>query len=44
MIDRVIVIEVLVDREDQKPQIGQDDTKLGEEIIQSADRDRLSGE
>ena len=44
VIDRIIVIEVLVDREDEQSEIGDDHPELGEEIIKTADLGGVAGE
>ncbi len=37
MIDGIIIVQVLMHRENQQPQVGDNNPKLGEEIIQPAD-------
>src|SRR3989338_10743476 len=44
MIDRIVVVEVLVDREDEQSEIGDDHPELGEEIIETADLGGVAGE
>src|SRR3989338_6334677 len=44
VIDRIVVVEVLVDGENEQSEIGQDHPELGEEIIETADFGGIAGE